>query len=316
MRWDAFVPTTKNAHFFFFRDFIAYHKERFTDASRLVFDEKGALQALLVANQVGGTLYAHQGLTFGGLLWRKSLKLKAYFEMMDALVVHLYEEGFRKWTYRVLPSYQQSVSCDELQTVLFYLNATRIKAELCSVIDLAHLSWSRSKRYAIRKAHREALYIKKLPNWKLFEPMLRARLRSRYGVSPVHTQEEMQYLMNSFPENITVYSVFSANELLAGVTLFDNPFSGCVHAQYITSKPHPLQTKALDLLFSEQILAAKATGKRYFSLGVSSEGQGEEINIGLTHWKERWGAAPFLHETYQIDLEVAICRKKLFARLS
>ncbi|MEM6297188.1 MAG: hypothetical protein AAF740_00700 [Bacteroidota bacterium] len=313
--WDTFVAATKNAHFLFFRDFMEYHKDRFVDASQMVFDTKGKLTALLVANQKEEVLYAHQGLTFGGVLWQSSLKLKAFFEMMDALIVHLCELGFRKWIYRVPPRYQQSVSCDELQTALFYLGATRIKTELCSVIDLTNFKWSRSKQYAIRKAQKESIRIRKLPDWTLFEPMLRTRLQSRYGISPVHTKEEMLYLMTQFPENISVYGAFYEDELLAGVTLFDNHFSGCVHAQYITSKSHPLQTKALDLLFSERILAAKTEEKRYFSLGISSEDQGNRINAGLTHWKERWGAAPFLHETYQIDLKVAL-RAKLVARLS
>ena len=37
--WDAFVKTSKNGTFLFERDYMDYHKERFTDASLMIYND-------------------------------------------------------------------------------------------------------------------------------------------------------------------------------------------------------------------------------------------------------------------------------------
>ena len=39
-QWDAFVKKAKNSHFFFQRDYMEYHSDRFVDFSLLVLNEK------------------------------------------------------------------------------------------------------------------------------------------------------------------------------------------------------------------------------------------------------------------------------------
>ena len=66
--WNDFIEHAKNATFLFHRDFMEYHKDRFEDYSLLVFDGE-KLVAVLPANKNGETLYSHQGLTYGGLVY-------------------------------------------------------------------------------------------------------------------------------------------------------------------------------------------------------------------------------------------------------
>ena len=72
--WNTFISTAKNATFLFHRDFMEYHSDRFQDYSLLVFDEK-KLVAVLPANRVENTVYSHQGLTYGGLVYGEKLVL-------------------------------------------------------------------------------------------------------------------------------------------------------------------------------------------------------------------------------------------------
>jgi len=48
--WNEFVKNAKNAHFFFLRDYMEYHSDRFEDYSLLVFDETQKLISILPAN--------------------------------------------------------------------------------------------------------------------------------------------------------------------------------------------------------------------------------------------------------------------------
>src|ERR1700691_865424 len=65
--WDAFVSGAKSSTFLFYRDYMDYHQDRFTDHSLMVFRD-GELAGLLPANlNAKGTLISHEGLTYGGL---------------------------------------------------------------------------------------------------------------------------------------------------------------------------------------------------------------------------------------------------------
>ena len=65
--WDRFIEGSRNGTFLFFRAYMDYHKERFTDHS-LMFYNDSKLIALLPANEREKVLYSHQGLTYGDLL--------------------------------------------------------------------------------------------------------------------------------------------------------------------------------------------------------------------------------------------------------
>ena len=76
--WDKFVESARNSHFMFYRDYMEYHSDRFSDFSIVIFDDKDRVVALLPANINGATLYSHQGLTFGGFLVGEKIRDRAY----------------------------------------------------------------------------------------------------------------------------------------------------------------------------------------------------------------------------------------------
>lgn len=62
--WDDFVGKAKNGHFFFYRDYMEYHSDRFHDFSLIIYNDKGNIMALLPASIYGDTVISHGGLTF------------------------------------------------------------------------------------------------------------------------------------------------------------------------------------------------------------------------------------------------------------
>ena len=66
--WNNFVLESNQDTFLFQRDFMDYHSDRFIDYSLMVYKNDKVI-ALLPANRVDDTLYSHQGLTYGGLIY-------------------------------------------------------------------------------------------------------------------------------------------------------------------------------------------------------------------------------------------------------
>src|SRR5690606_7740440 len=94
-QWNDFVKTSKNGIFMFDRDYMEYHADRFEDHSLLAYDDQGKLISLLPANARDGVLYSHQGLSFGGFITGKSMRMDMMMELMPALQVYARTQGLQ-----------------------------------------------------------------------------------------------------------------------------------------------------------------------------------------------------------------------------
>ena len=112
-QWDNFVKQAKNSHFFFHRDYMEYHSDRFEDFSLLFFDKKDKLIALLPANIKDDTLYSHQGLTFGGFLVDYKMKTAIMLDIFAKLKEFLKEKGIRKLIYKCIPYIYHKLPAEE-----------------------------------------------------------------------------------------------------------------------------------------------------------------------------------------------------------
>ena len=90
-----------------------YHKNRFEDASLLVF-KKNKLIALFPANHNKDIVYSHQGLTYGGLLTSEMVKLIDVIECFK-VILHFYETiGYSAVEIKLLPSIYSIEPNDEM----------------------------------------------------------------------------------------------------------------------------------------------------------------------------------------------------------
>ena len=106
--WDAFVAKSRNSTFLFLRNYMEYHRQRFTDHSLLCFDKKGRLIAILPANESldeegNKRLVSHQGLTYGGLVLSEHTSANDVLSIMEALVEYASREHFSYILYKALP---------------------------------------------------------------------------------------------------------------------------------------------------------------------------------------------------------------------
>src|SRR5262249_50694711 len=100
--WDAFVGRAKNGHFFFRRDYLAYHADRFADHSLLSLKESRRV-ALLPASLKDGVLSSHAGLTFGGFVTDAAMTTPLMLELFATLSGYLRQNGVARLVYKCVP---------------------------------------------------------------------------------------------------------------------------------------------------------------------------------------------------------------------
>jgi hypothetical protein len=297
--WDAFVSTAKNGTFLFARDFMEYHRDRFTDYSLLVYKDD-ILYAVLPANIKDGKAYSHQGLTYGSLILQESAKVLYAFEAFKVLLKYLYTNSISTLEIRNIPSFYNTVPADELSYFLFKANAQLIKRDALMVIDTTNkIKFQKNRREGINKAKRNGLTIAVDTNFEGFwKEVLIPNLMKKHGIAPVHSLAEIQLLASKFPENIKQVNVYKDHVIVAGTTVFLTKTT--IHPQYVSGNSDKNAYGSLDLAY-DYIINHFDTTKRYFDFNISSEANGTSLNSGLIFWKESCGARTYVADNYVVE---------------
>ena len=57
-QWDSFVRKSRNGTFLFLRDYMDYHRQRFTDFSLLIYDKQSLVALLPLNKEADGSVTA------------------------------------------------------------------------------------------------------------------------------------------------------------------------------------------------------------------------------------------------------------------
>ena len=297
--WNEFIAQAKNATFLFHRNFMEYHRDRFEDFSLLVF-ENHKLVAVLPANKQGNSVYSHQGLTYGNLVYKEETKQAPVIEIFQAILFFLNENNIQKLQLKTLPSIYHLKPSDEILYSLFLAEAKLIRRDSLSVIDLLQENKiSKIRKRGIKKAVSNQLIIKEENDFELFwNEVLIPNLKAKHDAKPVHSIEEMNSLKALFPQNIRQFNVYSEDKIVAGTTIFET--ETVAHCQYISKNEKQENLGSLDFLF-QYLIKEKFAKKRFFDFGISNENQGKNLNEGLSYWKESFGASTIIHDFYEVE---------------
>ena len=300
--WDAHVTAGKNSHFQFYRDYMEYHRERFTDASLLFYHgPEEELVGILPANLYRGTLYSHQGLSFGGLVVRQGIKPPTVLRLFEGLVDHALKLGASRLVYKALPRFYHAQPAEEDLYALFRLGAKLYRRDITSLVPLGGgVRFDYNRERSIKKGRDQGVEVRQSDDLPAYFEILTKVLEDRHGVRPVHSLEEMQRLAKAFPQNIRLYGAFRSGRMVAGSVVYEQRH--IAHAQYIANSEEGRKLCALDVLFAE--LIGLYSGKmRYFDFGTSNENDGLVLNEGLVNHKTGFGAGGAVHDYYEVDLE-------------
>jgi len=298
--WQKVIAQSSNGTFMHARSYMDYHKDRFVDASVLVYLEELPV-AIFPAHRLGDAVYSHEGLSYGGVVVNRRLNTKAILGIFKALLKYYLSESIEHLYIKAVPSFYHRSSTEWLSYVMFLLGAEIFRTDLSFAIPLpADFSlYSKGRKWGLNKAKRAVLSIREVQDFHPFwQEVLIPNLWERHGVSPVHCVEEIERLaINNIPY-IRQFDVFEGDQLVAGMTVYD--CSTTAHAQYIAATPRGKALSALDLLVGH-LIRNEFSDKAYFDFGIVNEAQGTKINQGLMEWKESFGAKPYVHPFYKVE---------------
>ena len=154
MEWDEFNSEAKNGHFFFYRDYMEYHSDRFHDFSLIIYNDKGNIMALLPASIDGDTVISHGGLTFGGFVCDSKMTAAKMLDIFDNVKQFLKNAGVRIFIYKCMPVIYNKYPSDEALYALFRNNAELYRRDVSFSIYLPdRLGYQEQRKRAIKKGY-------------------------------------------------------------------------------------------------------------------------------------------------------------------
>ncbi|WP_347159989.1 GNAT family N-acetyltransferase [Pontibacter chitinilyticus] len=298
--WDKFVQESKNGTFLFYRNYMEYHVERFTDHS-LLFYRKGKLVALLPANETGREMCTHGGLTYGGIVTGTSMKVEVMLEVFEAMRLYLQQQGFLLLKYKTVPHIYHQVPAEEDLYALFHNDARLYRRDVYAAVELAQpLPYSRTRRWEVKKAKEGQLAVQRSYEFNLFMHLEQELLLEKYKAAPVHTAEEMTWLASLFPAHIKLYTASAEETMLAGIIIYET--TTVAHCQYIGTTTYGREIAALDVLL-DWLLTEVYRQKKYFSFGASMDPKSSSgLHHSLLRNKESYGARAIVQDFYELAL--------------
>lgn len=298
--WNKFVKESKAYLFMFDRNFMEYHSDRFVDHSLMFYDED-KLVAVLPMSEKGKELISHGGLTYGGFISNSKMKQHTMNDCFDKLLDYAKGQGYTSIKYKLIPHIFHEQPAEEDRYALFVNNATLVKVEASTVINLSNpLKMPKGRKAQISRARREGVVIEERCDREDFNIFIRLEnsvLQQRHDTKAVHTGEELKLLHDRFPDNIHLIAAYKDDEMIAGTVVFE--YNQVIHTQYMAANELARQIGALDLTISSVIERYK-NEKRWLDFGISTEDGGKILNDGLISQKEGFGGRTNTYEMWEI----------------
>lgn len=296
--WNEFLKNSKNGIFMFNRDFMEYHKDRFTDNS-LLFYEEDKLMAIFPASIKDGILSSHGGLTYGGFITNNDMKQHHMNEMFIALKEYAKQNEIKEIIYKNIPHVYHKQPAEEDIFSLYFNKAEILKIEASTVVDLDQpLKMPKGRKAQVGRARREGVEVRESNDFETFIS-LENQVLVRHEAKAVHTPSELHLLQGYFPENIKLLGAFYKGQMIAGTVLFI--YENAIHTQYMAANDTAREIGALDLTISSVIENYKTT-KKWLDFGISTEDMGHYLNEGLISQKEGFGGRTNIYQTWRVKI--------------
>ncbi len=304
-RWNQFVETAKNGHFMFDRGYMDYHQDRFPDRS-LVFLKNDKVVALLPAHGPTGdegdtgAVVSHGGLSFGGIISGRAMNVRMMLDVVDALLAFMGENGWSHLSYRAIPHIYHAYPAEEDLFALIERGAARINTKVgCALRIGSPPGYNKSRRHLLGSAKKQLdVEISETHDLDGFYDLLCESLQRRHGATPVHSREELRFLVERFPGNMKTFGALWKGELLAALMVFESPT--CYRLQYKASNERGFAMHASDLI-EDFLIRDYGQPGRWLDFGTSMLPGSEALDKTLIQYKESFGARALLQNTYRLE---------------
>ena len=300
--WDRFVLQSNNGTIFHLQRFLGYHRDRTFNWHHLLFVDKKEIVAVLPAAITGTTFESPVGASYGSFV-TGDIGFSTALDLIDIFSEYCRAAKIERAILTPPPSIYQRVQTQNVDYALAYRGFTYDKHYISHAIEIQNSdlisSFQPTARRYVRKYLREgSLQIVPSEDLDVFYPIL-VKNKSRHGVSPTHSLEELKRLKQLFPENIQLFLVLQKKKPIAGSLLFAcNPqvvlcFYNMLLYEFEHSHPiHAVMYEALRWTRNRQF--------RWFDVGVSQDTHAEDQMtpaMSLIRFKEQFNARGILRST-------------------
>jgi hypothetical protein len=297
--WENLVDGSYNGTFMHKRTFIDYHKDRFQDASLVIYNNEkicGVFPAVKYEDRV----VSHPGLAIGGIVYNDRVR---GYDLLDILIKIKEYYNYLPIIYKTTPSEFQRHSVSDDTWALYNLKAKKISCELSSVLNPLTTNyeyWPDKKDELNHLKNNIILSAMNLSNLDLVKEFWEKILipnMAKYNIKPTHTPEDIQYLYNKFPVFVKgLLARHESGKMLGGLIIFR--FNKCYHVQYSVTNSKGRALNALTVLH-HYMIETLPSDIHFYSFGKSTEYQGHKLNSTLYYYKNGFGGGSMNYDTYE-----------------
>jgi hypothetical protein len=314
--WERFARNAANGTFFHFQKFLDYHPEGRFDHRHLIFRRKGHIVAIwpgAYRDEDGLKAWtSHPGASYGGLVTSASNSIRDTHHLVSDLIETARSEGIERLRCTPPPLMNHRHPADTVEFAMRRAGFRYMKQDFTQAVDLSLLPvddsdvierYDNKTRTAIRKARREGVEV------KLHVPLVGDTLsvfydilynnRKRLGVTPTHTEAELEKLAELAPKYLDLTMAYYKGEAIAGILNFICN-EKVILEFYIAHRHDAQELRPVPLLVHETIILAMRRGFRWLDFGTSTEGT-NRVTWGLAAFKENFAVQGFFRNTLVLD---------------
>ena len=310
-RWNKFIDKSINGTIFHRLDFLQYHGEKFANEEHHLLILKGSElvavmpMAVFLENGVKVARSPYGG-SFGGLVVQRFFGLSDVVSIFSAIKEYLADLKMQRLYITNGPSIYNDVNDESLTFGLLCIGAQLHETDLFNVVALpqnSELLWSSLQgraRTAIRKSKEDFTLFENVSVEDYYPILLEDK--ERLGAKPTHTEDELTYLKETFPE-LLMMDIAQHNETGARAAncYFNNKKD--VHSSFYMSQENAaLRLNGTNILVYHAMERAVLNGCKWFDFGGSTFGFKVD-NPGVAKFKESFGAIGVLRSKFVLDLD-------------
>ena len=301
--WDDFVNTTNGGTLHSKRSFLNYHKDKFQDFS-LMFKIKNKVVAILPAVIVDKKLISHPGASYGGLIYKENLKMESLLDINHVLNNICEQNNIESIEMRFPYSIISKNHFDKLKYCLAK-QTNKVSREISQYIDLkSHQRGSYSENFnrILKKDHK--LTTQPTTNKEevsKFYTLLEQNLL-KHNTKPTHTFKELIYLIDNLKDECKVFLTTDEEGHIVSGSFVLELTKNTAHTFYLCSDYRFIKKSPLVNTIDHMAKYYKNLGFDHLNLGISTENKGENINLSLNNFKEKFNSCGTVRETFHINI--------------
>jgi CelD/BcsL family acetyltransferase involved in cellulose biosynthesis len=308
--WNSFVETADNGTLFHRLDFLAYHATKFSSVESHQVWRKGrelfAVMPMAILNENGRRVArSPYGASWAGLVHRSGLKLKYAMEMVEILVDRLKAKGVDECIVTVPPVCYFSEYTNYVEFAMAAVGFALVNRDITHVAHLpgtAKAIWDAfdSKcRNQTRNGQRRFTHCPTATLDDFYRILVQDK--ARHGTTSItHSLTNLRYLRDTFDGRIEFDVATQADGARAGICTF-RMNDRAMLTFYLAQEDAALGGNGLNALIARSMERAVESGVRHYDFGTSTDRM-RIGNIGVTEFKESFGAVGQFRDTYKVVL--------------